>query len=191
MSSRWQLPGLLFWYPIFESSGCNSFEDRAPVDQIYGCPIFKWVAKLCLHDRVPGPKQWPQGDLPYSYSVVVTTWLSFNNIQCLDIKMSQYTAMVIYRPCFIECEPRLYQHWDYTRVYIARSISLCVTQVDLELIVGVIRSTLTFITQYGGHRKCLPLGSKITKICWNVKRDYTKPNVLNNSNHTQQGKFLA
>ena len=26
------------------SSRCNSFEDWAPVDLIYGCPVFKWVA---------------------------------------------------------------------------------------------------------------------------------------------------
>ena len=30
------------------SSLCNSFEDRAPVDFIYGCPIFKWVAVTWL-----------------------------------------------------------------------------------------------------------------------------------------------
>ena len=30
--------------PVLWSSLCNSFEDRSPVDEIYGCPIFKWVA---------------------------------------------------------------------------------------------------------------------------------------------------
>ena len=45
------LLGLLSWYPIFTSSHCNSFEDRAPVDEIYGCPIFKWVTETILHCR--------------------------------------------------------------------------------------------------------------------------------------------
>ena len=43
----------LFWYPIFNSHHCNSFEDWAPVDFIYGCPIFKWVTQTLTHDRVP------------------------------------------------------------------------------------------------------------------------------------------
>ena len=38
------LLGLLSWCPCFMQRHCNSFEDRAPVDFIYGCPIFKWVA---------------------------------------------------------------------------------------------------------------------------------------------------
>ena len=38
------LPGLLSLYPIFMSSHCN-FEDRTSVDEIYGCPIFHWVAE--------------------------------------------------------------------------------------------------------------------------------------------------
>ena len=38
----------LSWCPIFKSSHCNSFEDRAPVDFIYGCPIFKWVSEPYL-----------------------------------------------------------------------------------------------------------------------------------------------
>ena len=51
-------PASHYWdyYPgalSFESSHCNSFEDRAPVDFIYGCPIFKWVAETWLHDRGP------------------------------------------------------------------------------------------------------------------------------------------
>ena len=32
-------------YRLMFLSLCNSFEDWAPVDFIYGCPIFKWVAK--------------------------------------------------------------------------------------------------------------------------------------------------
>ena len=35
----WQpLLGLLSWQPVPKSTQCNSFEDRAPVDFIYGCP---------------------------------------------------------------------------------------------------------------------------------------------------------
>ena len=53
-------PGGHFWdyYPkvlsLSQVTACNSFEDRAPVDFIYGCPIFKWVAETWPHDRVPG-----------------------------------------------------------------------------------------------------------------------------------------
>ena len=36
----------------FLLSHCNSFDDRAPVDEIYGCPIFKWVEVTWLNDRV-------------------------------------------------------------------------------------------------------------------------------------------
>ena len=35
------------------SSDCNSFVDRVPVDWIYGCPIFKWVAASWLNETVP------------------------------------------------------------------------------------------------------------------------------------------
>ena len=41
MPPWWPLLGLLSWCPICKSSQCNSFEDQAPVDFIYGCPIFK------------------------------------------------------------------------------------------------------------------------------------------------------
>ena len=34
--------GLLSWYPIFESSHCNSFENRASMDETCWCHIFKW-----------------------------------------------------------------------------------------------------------------------------------------------------
>ena len=37
-----------------KESHCNSLEDRAPVDGIYGGPIFKWIVVTWLHDRVPG-----------------------------------------------------------------------------------------------------------------------------------------
>ena len=43
--SPWQpLLGLLTWSPIFKSSHCNSLEDRAPVDLIFGCPLSVWAA---------------------------------------------------------------------------------------------------------------------------------------------------
>ena len=54
-----KLPGGNYWnyYPdtlSSLSSHCNSFEDRVPVDLIYGYPIFKWVALTWFKDRVPG-----------------------------------------------------------------------------------------------------------------------------------------
>ena len=50
----WPLLVLLSWCPVFMSSHRNSFKDQAPVDEIYGCLIFKWVTVTWLHDRVPG-----------------------------------------------------------------------------------------------------------------------------------------
>ena len=47
-------PGLLTG-AIFKSSHGNSFEDRAPVDFIYGCPIFKWVVKSWLPTGAVAP----------------------------------------------------------------------------------------------------------------------------------------
>ena len=44
MLPLWSLLGLFSWHPIFQSSHSNSFEDWAPVDEIYGCPIFKCIA---------------------------------------------------------------------------------------------------------------------------------------------------
>ena len=46
VSPLWPSQGLLGWCPIFRLNHCSSLEDRAPVDEIYGCPIFKWVALL-------------------------------------------------------------------------------------------------------------------------------------------------
>ena len=37
-----------------QSSLSNSFEDRAPVDEIYGCPISKWVAETWPRTQAPG-----------------------------------------------------------------------------------------------------------------------------------------
>ena len=45
------LLGVLSGCPIFKSSHCNSLDDWAPVDFIYGCPIFKWVAETWLHEK--------------------------------------------------------------------------------------------------------------------------------------------
>ena len=57
--TQWPLLGLPSSYLVTLSSLCNSFEDEAPVDEtpvdeIYGCPIFKWVAETWLKDRAPG-----------------------------------------------------------------------------------------------------------------------------------------
>ena len=54
MSPQWPLLVPLSWCPTFKSSHCNSFEDGAPVDFIYGYPIFKCIAKTSPHDRAPG-----------------------------------------------------------------------------------------------------------------------------------------
>ena len=35
---------------VFKSSHCSSCEDRAPVDEIYGCAIVTWVAETWLRD---------------------------------------------------------------------------------------------------------------------------------------------
>ena len=40
--------------PYLLWSRCNSFEDQAPVDFIYGCPNVRLVAKTWLHDIAPG-----------------------------------------------------------------------------------------------------------------------------------------
>ena len=51
-------------------SYCNSVEDRAPVDEIYWCPIFKWVAiglPLCQWSNLDGYEwnsQVPTGFAP-------------------------------------------------------------------------------------------------------------------------------
>ena len=49
-------PGGHYWnyYPgalSLKSSHCYSIKDKAPVDFIYGCLIFKWVAESGLHDE--------------------------------------------------------------------------------------------------------------------------------------------
>ena len=49
------ITGITVLVPFFlKSSHCNPFEDKAPVDFIYRCLIFKWVVVTWLHDRVRG-----------------------------------------------------------------------------------------------------------------------------------------
>ena len=52
---KWLLLSLLFWYPVVCSSSlCNSFEDRAPADEIYtfyyfiSLPTLKHLYYRCL-----------------------------------------------------------------------------------------------------------------------------------------------
>ena len=67
MSSWWPLMGLISWCPIFKTSHSNPFDDRTPVDFIYGCSIFKWVTEAWLH-RLSGrcsnicQATWPSED---------------------------------------------------------------------------------------------------------------------------------
>ena len=45
--SPWKpLQQLISWYPIFKSSHCNSFDDRAPMDFFTGSLILKWAAEF-------------------------------------------------------------------------------------------------------------------------------------------------
>ena len=48
--ARQPLMGLLSWCSAMMSILCNWFEDRSPVGQIYGCPIFEcwWQSQLLL-----------------------------------------------------------------------------------------------------------------------------------------------
>ena len=39
---------------LLSRSLCNSFEDCAPIDEICGCAIFKWVAVAWWYGMVPG-----------------------------------------------------------------------------------------------------------------------------------------
>ena len=48
------ITGTTIKYPIWKSSHSNSFDDWAPVDEIYVYPFFKGVAETWLHDGVPG-----------------------------------------------------------------------------------------------------------------------------------------
>ena len=52
MSPWWPSLGPLSWWLIVKSSPRNSFEDQTPINFIYGCPIFKWVAENWLYVKV-------------------------------------------------------------------------------------------------------------------------------------------
>ena len=50
---QWPLLTHISWYPLVLLSHCNSFEDRVPVDFIYGYPIFIWVVVTWPNELVP------------------------------------------------------------------------------------------------------------------------------------------
>ena len=77
MSPWWPLPGLLFRFPILKSNHCNSFEDWAPVDEIYGCPIFKWVAVAWLQDKYEDSSYSNRHQVDMPYLLVVTSAIHF------------------------------------------------------------------------------------------------------------------
>ena len=56
MSPRWLLRRLLFWGHMFEPRHCNSFEDRAPANAIYGYPMFNGRSWLhaCILSWITG-----------------------------------------------------------------------------------------------------------------------------------------
>ena len=41
----------LFLWPTLRSSHCHPIVDLTPVDEIYGCPVCKWVVEICHRDR--------------------------------------------------------------------------------------------------------------------------------------------
>ena len=68
------------WCPVFKSSLCNSFEDRASVDLIYGCPIFKVVSETWQGTRILAPAialvgcpHWNQLDWVFNRSSILLT----------------------------------------------------------------------------------------------------------------------
>ena len=66
------IAGILSWHSVLQPSHCNSFEDRAPVDFIYGCPIFKRVAVTWLPRDDPTivvPVMVPRVTCPIDLSV--------------------------------------------------------------------------------------------------------------------------
>ena len=77
LKSAEMIENVLSWCLIFKLSLCDSFEDQAPVDFIYGCPIFKWIAQTWPDDRVPGyqPKQWLLCDRPCCFIEKSTRWI--------------------------------------------------------------------------------------------------------------------
>ena len=65
---------------LFSLSHCNSYEDRVPVDEIYGCPIFRWVAVTwlkCVGHRDISTCNGHQGGITHFLSLVTEmAWLS-------------------------------------------------------------------------------------------------------------------
>ena len=82
--SRWCFltrlsPSISIQELLLKVSRCNSFDDRAPVDFIYGCPIFRWVSETWLHDKIPCRTVVPAkavADAPF-LSRPRDTWLYF------------------------------------------------------------------------------------------------------------------
>ena len=83
-SNRVHLPwcpklGFLFWCPIFNLNLSNLFEDQAPVDEIYGCPMFKWIVET-----------WPQ-----SVKKFISASLLFNRFMT-NVKIGLFQLNMIY-----------------------------------------------------------------------------------------------
>ena len=63
---------------------CNLFEDRAPVDKIYGCPISKWVAVTLIkisHQAI-SPNNNHHGDMPYIFMLWAWQYPTWHRIDC-------------------------------------------------------------------------------------------------------------
>ena len=83
--------GLLSWYPVMWSSLCNSFQDQAPVDFIYGCLIFKWVAVSWFLDRALGkyPSNVLQVDMYYFLFLCLWWFMQHGvNVVCVITTLS-------------------------------------------------------------------------------------------------------
>ena len=75
---------LLSRYRIMGSRLCNLFEDRAPVDKIYGCPISKWAAVTLIkisHQAI-SPNNNHHGDMPYIFMLWVWQYPTWHRIDC-------------------------------------------------------------------------------------------------------------
>ena len=86
----WPLLGLLSWYPLIYSSHCNSFEDRVPVDGIYGYPIFKWVTVARIKGyQNSNPNNGHQG-MPHYFGFVMKMFsaaTAFCEIEISPVRM--------------------------------------------------------------------------------------------------------
>ena len=89
----WQpLLGLLSWYPVMLWSLCISFEDRAPADEICGCPIFKGVAVTRLKREGTGidvPVMATRMPCPIRL-ILLSVFCCSPPVGRLNIKMSSY-----------------------------------------------------------------------------------------------------